>query len=170
MPNGVKTYNRVDNALSAATRRLQTGVNIGGDVLNIVLQYIISVFQVGFYLLNGIQNRGMVTAEFLSNIRQAEVGQLPHQIHGDLPCLRSSLAFIGTPQYDFVNIVEPADLADDQTRCRQCTAFGFKHIGNGTGNVVQIHRHFMQIPVSHDLFDGAFNLTNIIGDVIGDVM
>ena len=112
----------------------------------------------------------MVLAEFLADVRQAQIGQLPDQIHGDLTGLSDALGLLAAAQGHLVHGVELAHLRNDQAGGGQGVAFGLEHIVNGPGNVLQIQGHVVQIPVGQDLLDGAFDLTDIVGDIDGDVV
>jgi len=49
---------------------LQTGVNICGNITNMILQVFVSVFQCGFHFFDGVQNGGVILAEFFTDIRR----------------------------------------------------------------------------------------------------
>ena len=112
----------------------------------------------------------MVLGKFLADVGEAEVGQFPHQVHGHLTRFGNTLALLIAPQCHFVHGVEFADLGNDQAGGGQGVALYLKHIVEGSLDIFQIQGHIVQIPICHDLFHGAFNLTDIVGDVDGNVV
>ena len=94
-------------------RKLQTRVNISCNVPNVILQRGVAALQSGLYLADGIQDSRVVSSEFFTDVRQAQVGELADQINGDLPGLSSALILQSSPKDIFVNGVEVAHLADD---------------------------------------------------------
>ena len=85
----------------------------------------------------------MILAEFLADIGEGQIGQLADQVHGHLPGFGDALALLAAPQDGFVDGVELADLADDQTGGGQGVALHLEHIINGPGNIGQIQRHIV---------------------------
>ena len=83
----------------------------------------------------------MVPAEFLADVGKAEVCQLADHIHGDLPGFGGALVLLGAPDHGFLQIVELADLGDNQPRGGQGVALGFEHVVNGPGHVGKIQGH-----------------------------
>ena len=61
-------------------------------------------------------------------------------------------------------------MADDEAGGGQGISFGLEHIADDLGDALQLHGHIVQVPVSHDLLDGAFNLPDIVGHIDGDVV
>ena len=64
---------------------LQAGIDIGGNISDIVLQVGIFLLQRHFHFLDGVEDGGVILAELLADVGQAQVGQLPDQIDGNLP-------------------------------------------------------------------------------------
>ena len=151
-------------------RFLQAGIDVRRDIPDVVLQRGIAAFQGGLYLADVIQHGGVILTEFLADIRQAQVGQLTHQVHGDLPGFGDALALLAAAKHHLVHRVELADLADDQAGGGQGVALALEHIVNGPGNVGQVQGHLIQVPVCQDLLHGAFDLTDIVGHINGDVV
>ena len=69
----------------ACGENLQAGIDVRGDVPDIVLHGGVSVFQRDFDFPDGVQYRRVIPGEFLADVRQTQVGELADQIHGDLP-------------------------------------------------------------------------------------
>ena len=63
---------------------LQAGIDIGCNVTNVILQGCIFVFHCNFYLVDGMENGGVVTTEFFTDLWQAEVCQFADQIDSNL--------------------------------------------------------------------------------------
>ena len=82
-------------------KKSKTGINIGGDIPDIILHIGIAGLQACLHFADAVQNSRMVTVEFLADIGQAQVGQFPYQIHGHLPCFGDSLGLLGTTQNNF---------------------------------------------------------------------
>ena len=146
------------------------GVDVGCDIPDSGLQGGRGVLQAHFHLADGVNDGGVISSKFPSDFREGEIGQLADQIHGNLPCLCRAFIFEGAAQDGFVNGIEPANLADDEGRGGNGVSLHLEHIVDGPGNIGQIQRHVVQIPVSQDFFYGAFNLPDVIGDVVGDVI
>ena len=89
----------------------------------------------------------MVTGEFLADVGQTQIGQLPDQIHGHLPGFGGAFVFLGASQNHLVHVVELADLADDEAGGGQGVAFALEHIVDGPGDVGQVQGHVVQVPV-----------------------
>ena len=85
----------------------------------------------------------MIPGEFLADVRQRKIGQLPDQIHGHLPGFGGALVLLGAPEHHLVHVVELADLGDDQAGGGQGVALGLEHIVNGPGHVGQIQGHIV---------------------------
>ena len=85
----------------------------------------------------------MIPGEFLADVRQRKIGQLPDQIHGHLPGFGGALVLLGAPEHYLVHVVELADLGDDQAGGGQGVALGLEHIVNGPGHVGQIQGHIV---------------------------
>ena len=147
----------------------QAGVDICGNIPDVVLHVAVSVFQSDFYLADGVQYGRMVPAEFLADVRQAQVGELADQVHGHLPGFGGTLVFLGAPEDGFVHVVELADLGDDEARGGQGVALALEHIVNGPGDVGKIQRHIVQVPVGKDFLHRALNLPDVTGDIHGEV-
>ena len=97
------------------TSQLQTGIDIRSNIPNIILKILITVLQLHLHLPDGVQHRGVIPVELPSNVGQTQIGQLPDQIHRNLPSLGSALVLLAAPEHNLVNGVELANLADDQT-------------------------------------------------------
>ena len=70
---------------------LKTGIDIGGDIPDIILEVGILTLQRHFHFPDGIENGGMVSAKFLTDVRQTQIGQLADQVDSYLPGLCRSL-------------------------------------------------------------------------------
>ena len=75
------------------TEILKAGIDIGGDIPDIILQDVIALLQLHFHLTDGVKDGGMVSAELLADVGQTQIGQFPDQIDGDLPGLGGTLVF-----------------------------------------------------------------------------
>ena len=117
---------------------LKAGVNIGGDVPDIVLHITVAVFQSDFDFSDGVQYRGMIPGKFLADVRQAQVGELADEVHGNLPGFGGAFVFLGASQNHLVHVVELADLADDEAGGGQGVAFALEHVIDGPGDVGQV--------------------------------
>ena len=53
----------------ALWRKLQTGVDICGDVANIVLQVGIAALKCHFHFADGVEDGGVILAKFLADVR-----------------------------------------------------------------------------------------------------
>ena len=106
---------------------LKAGVNVCGNVADVVLGIGIAVFQGNLHLADGIENGGMVPGEFLADVGKRKVGQLADQVHGNLPGFCGALILLGAPQNNLVDGVELADLADDQAGGGEGIALGLEH-------------------------------------------
>lgn len=94
----------------ACGENLQAGIDVRGDVPDIVLHGGVSVFQRDFDFPDGVQYRRVIPGKFLADVRQTQVGELADQIHGDLPGFGGTLVFLGAPEKHLVNGVELAYL------------------------------------------------------------
>ena len=151
-------------------KKSKTGIDVCGNVADTVLHGHIACLQSSFHFADRMKNGGVILGKFVADIRKAEVRQLADQIHGHLTGFRNTAVTLGTPQDGFVHGVEFADLTDDQTGCGKGIAFALEHIVNGPGNVGQVQRHIVQIPVGQNFLDRAFNLTDIVGHIDGNVI
>ena len=113
---------------------LQAGIDIGGNVPEIILQCGIIAFQRNLNLTNRVKNGGMISGEFLTDIREAEIGQLSNQIDSDLTGFVCTFVFQCATEYRLVNGIELADLADDQAGRGKGIALALEHIGDGPGD------------------------------------
>ena len=100
--------------MSAATRRLETGIDVRGDVPDVILQGGVAVFQGRFHFADVIKDSGVILGKFLTDVGQGKIGQLPNQIHGHLPGFTNALGLLGAPKLLFLHGIELADLRDDQ--------------------------------------------------------
>ena len=150
--------------------QLQTGIDVRGDVPDVILHGGVPVFQRDFDLPDGVQYGGVIPGKFLADVRQTQVGELADQIHGDLPGLGGTLVFLGTPQNDLVDGIELAHLADDQAGGGQGVALALEHIVNRPGDIRKIQRHVIQVPVGQNFLDRTLNLPDVVGDVDGNVV
>ena len=121
----------------------EAGVNICGNIPNVVLKRCVVGFQSGFNFINGVQDRGMIAAKFLADIRCAEVCQLTDQVDSHLPGFVRYFIFQRTADDTFFNGEEFTHLIDDQRRCGQGVAGLLEHIGNGPGNIRKIQGHIV---------------------------
>ena len=122
---------------------LQGGIDIGRNVPDMVFQILVTGGHSSFYLVNGVQNGGVILAELLADVGGGKIGQFPDQIDGYLSGFHRSLAALGTTQGRFVDGVELAHLVDDQTGGGQGIALVLEHIVDGPGNVGQVHGHIV---------------------------
>ena len=113
-----------------------------------VLQVGIALFDIVFHLIDGIQHRGVILVDFLTDIGSTKVRQLADQVDGDLSCLCGNFIFQGTAQNGFIDGIELADLRNDQTGGGQGVAFTLEHIRNGAGYIFQCQFHTVQIYIS----------------------
>jgi hypothetical protein len=128
--NTTDFHNNFLHIPQALWKKLQTGIYIGCDIPNMILQVGIAGGKRLFHLLNGIENSGVILVQLFTNIRSGKVGELSDKINGYLPGFRGSLVFQCTPQDRFVDGVELTDLCDDQVGCRKGITLGLEHIGN----------------------------------------
>ena len=149
---------------------LQTGIDIGGDVPDVILDGFVLGFQGGFHPADGVEDGGVVPVEFLADVGQAQVGQVPDEIHGDLPGLGDVLFLQGAPEHGFVDGIEFAHLTDDQAGGGQGVALRLEGILDHPGHIGQVQRHVVQVPVGQQLFHDAFNLAHVVGDVHRNVV
>ena len=112
----------------------------------------------------------MVPAKFPADGLVALVGQIPDQIHGDLPGHDHVVGFQPAPEQIFLHPVEPGDLRDDQRRRGQIVAALHVHILDGPGHVGQIQGHAVEIVVGFDDVDRALQGPDVVGDVLGNVV
>ena len=149
---------------------LKARIDIRCNIPNVVLEGGITLLQLHFHLTDSVEDGGVILAEFLANVGQRKVGQLSDQILGHLPGFGRSLIFQSTAQGGLVDRVELADLADDQTGGGQGVALYLEHFVNGPGNIGQVQRHVVEVPVSHDFLDRSFNLPHIVGHINGNIV
>ena len=122
---------------------LKATIDVGCNIPDVILHGAVAVFQGNFHLADGIENGGMVPGEFLADIGQGQIGQLPDQVHGHLPGFGGALILQSAPKDGFIHAVELADLGDDQAGGGQGIAFGLEHVVNGPGDIGQIQRHIV---------------------------
>ena len=126
---------------TASVDKLQTGINIGGDVPDVVFQVFVTAFEHTLHFVDGVEDGGVVFVKDLADIRGAEVGQLAHQIHRHLTGLGSASRLFRTANGIFVNGIELTYLADDQVRSGQGVVLVFKHIPDHRRDILQCQRH-----------------------------
>jgi len=124
-------------------KKSETGVDISGNVPDIVLHVGIGTFQRCGDLIHGIDDSGMIPGKLLADVGEAEVGELADEVHGYLPGFGYTLALLGAAKYHLVYIVELADLTDDQAGGGQGIAFGLEHIADDLGDIVQGQGHIV---------------------------
>ena len=78
-----------------AVEKSKTGVDVCRNVPNVVFHLFIIALDRIFNFIDGVENGGVVSAEFLADLRQAEVGQLTDQVNGDLTGFVGALIFQG---------------------------------------------------------------------------
>ena len=83
---------------------LQKAIDIGCNVPNIVLQGGVALFQLLLDLLYGVQDGGMILGKFHTDVRQAEIGELSDQVHGDLPGFHHIFRPLRATEYDLVHV------------------------------------------------------------------
>ena len=147
----------------------QLAVDICGDIPDGFRDAGSIALQHGFDLFAGVDDGGVILAEFLTDVGETEVGQFPDQVHGDLSCFCRDLVLQGAAKNIFLNGVESADFRNDQAGRRQSRGFAFVHVFNCPGNGRKVDIITGQIAVSHDFFHGAFNLTNVCRDIFRNI-
>ena len=113
----------------------EAGIDIGGDVSYIVLDGFVLGFQRGLYPADGVEHGGVIPIEFLADVGKAQIGQVPNQVHGNLPCLSDVFLLQGAAKNGLVDGVELAHLADDEAGGWQGVSFGFEGVLNHPGYV-----------------------------------
>jgi len=119
----------------------------------------IAALQALIHLIDGVKHSGMVSCKFPANVRQAEIGQLPHQIHGHLPGFHGALVFQRSPDYEtrmaiLKNKAKSLGLSLSDDVCNYIAI-------NVTNNVRQIEGTVKKIMAYRDLNNMPLDLPNI---------
>ena len=116
-----------------------------------------------------MEDGGVVpVVEFLADLLQGEVGHPADLVHGDLPGQRDVLGPALAPEGGRLDIVEFADLVDDDVCGGDDVRFLLEHILDGPNHGLLVHGVPHQLLIGHDLVDSALDLPHIGGDVLGD--
>ena len=121
--------------------KLQAGIDVGGDVPNVVLQFGVATLYGAFHLTNGVDNGGVVLVQLLADVRGGEVGHLPNQVNGYLTGFCRTLVFQCTAKHILFHGVELTNLRNNQAGSGQGVALALEHIVNGPGNIGQVQHH-----------------------------
>ena len=69
-----------------------------------------------FNFIDGMHNRGMILAEFRGGVQQAQIGELPDQVHGDLTGLCGIFVPAAAADHGFADIIVGGNLGNNQLR------------------------------------------------------